>query len=94
MPKTAFYDWLFIRCLYPHREYLHRLHIYAAFSDIEFNPDRSINCQARSTALFVALQKKDLLDDCQKSFGYFSKILMPDSLAQPHSQDEAQGKLF
>lgn len=94
MPKTAFYDWLFIRCLYPHREYLQRLHAYAAFSDIEFNPERSINCQARSTALFVALQKKGLLEDCQKSFTFFSKVLMPDSLAQPHSQDEAQGKLF
>lgn len=94
MPKTAFYDWLFIRSLYPHREYLVKLHAYSAFSDIEFNPERSINCQARSAALFVSLQKKELLDGCQRSFLHFSRLLMPDSIAQPHSRDEAQGKLF
>lgn len=90
-PKTAFYDWLFIRSLYPHREYLRRLRQYAAFSDIEFNPERSINCQARSTALFVALEMKGLLERCHNSFGFFSEVLAPDALAQPHSQGEAQG---
>jgi len=62
-PKTAFYDWLFISAIYPHREWLQRLAAYAAFSDIEFNPARSINCQARSCALFFALRKRDLLQD-------------------------------
>jgi len=61
-PRTAFYDWLYINAIYPHREWLMRLHRYAAFSDIEFNPERSVNCQARSCALFVALMTKGLLD--------------------------------
>ena len=52
VPQTAFYDWLFIRALFKHREYLLCLHDFAAFSDIEFNPSRSINCQARSAAIF------------------------------------------
>jgi hypothetical protein len=94
MPKTAFYDWLFIRSLYPHREYLRRLDRYAAFSDIEFNPERSINCQARSTAIFVALERKGLLEQCHSSFRFFSDILAPDAIVQPHSQNEAQGSLF
>lgn len=60
-PKTAFYDWLFINAIFPHREWLKRLYRYAGFTDIEFNPERSINCQARSCALFVALmRRKDL----------------------------------
>lgn len=62
-PKTAFYDWLYITAIFPHRERLSRLHRYRAFTDIEFNPKRSINCQARSCALFLALKQRDLLED-------------------------------
>ena len=35
---------------------------YNAFTDIEFNPKRSLNCQARSAAIFVSLLKNNLLD--------------------------------
>jgi len=94
VPKTAFYDWLFIRSLFEHREYLKRLHDFAGFSDIEFNPKRSINCQARSCALFVALQKKGVLEEAFQSPKRFIEILTPDSFAQPHSQDIGQGRLF
>jgi hypothetical protein len=66
-PRTAFYDWLYINAIYPHREWLQRLHRYAAFSDIEFNPERSVNCQARSCALFVSLQTKGLLESAVES---------------------------
>ncbi len=42
-PRTAFYDWLYISALCPHRQWLARLQRYAGFSDIEFNPSaRSI----------------------------------------------------
>jgi len=66
-PRTAFYDWLYVNAIYPHREWLQRLHRYAAFSDIEFNPERSVNCQARSCALFVSLLTKGLLDAAVES---------------------------
>jgi hypothetical protein len=61
-PKTAFYDWLYITAIFPHREWLSRLDFYTAFTDIEFNPKQSINCQARSYALFLALKYRDLLE--------------------------------
>jgi hypothetical protein len=61
-PKTAFYDWLYINAIFPHRDWLKRLYNYAGFTDIEFNPSKSINCQARSCALFVSLMKRELLD--------------------------------
>ena len=61
-PKTAFYDWLYVNAIFPHRDWLRRLSRYAGFTDIEFNPSKSINCQARSCALFVSLMKADLLD--------------------------------
>ncbi|WP_428121917.1 DarT1-associated NADAR antitoxin family protein [Candidatus Poriferisodalis sp.] len=60
-PRTAFYDWLYLNSL---RELTDQdddvnrvLHHFDAFTDIEFNPDKSFNCQARSCALYVALEK-------------------------------------
>lgn len=94
IPKTAFYDWLYIKALYPHRVFLQRLHIYAGFTDIEFNPLKSINCQARSCATYVALDRLDLLDECAKSSDRFMHVLLPDSLEQPHSDKERQKLMF
>jgi hypothetical protein len=93
-PKTAFYDWLYIRAIFPHRAYLARLHPYAGYTDIEFNPERSINCQARSCATFVALDRAGMLEECATSFEAFARILQPDSLEQPHSIKERQAKLL
>lgn len=93
-PKTAFYDWLYIRALFPHRKYLARLLAYAGFTDIEFNPEKSLNCQARSCATFVALDKKGMLDVALESPRSFIEVLLPDSVEQPHSYAERQHALF
>lgn len=74
-PKTAFYDWLYVKALFPHREWLDRLRKYAGFTDIEFNPQRSINCQARSCALFVSLRSKDLLESAVQSPECFLSVM-------------------
>lgn len=74
-PKTAFYDWLYVKSLLPHREWLACLEQYAGFTDIEFNPERSINCQARSCALFVALRSKDLLESALQSPESFLELM-------------------
>ncbi len=93
-PKTAFYDWLYLRAVFKHREFLQRLHAYAGFTDIEFNPERSINCQARSCATFVSLDRLGLLESCVSSSSEFINVLAPDSEEQPHSYSERQGSLF
>lgn len=61
-PKTAFYDWLYINALLKNQNLTHMLTDRDGFTDIEFNPERSINCQARSAALFCALYHTDRLD--------------------------------
>ena len=66
-PKTAFYDWLYCTFLWDHREWATKLYAYAGFTDIEFNPQRSVNCQARSAALFLALMKRGDLDTALRS---------------------------
>jgi hypothetical protein len=74
-PKTIFYDWLYVNAIYPHREWLERLYKYAGFTDIEFNPNKSINCQARSCALFVSLMKNNLLHQAVKSPQAFTNVI-------------------
>jgi hypothetical protein len=74
-PKTIFYDWLYINAIYPHREWLERLYAYAGFTDIEFNPSKSINCQARSCALFVSLMKSDQLHEAVASPDTFIQLI-------------------
>lgn len=75
-PKTIFYDWLYIRALYKNKDLASQILEYDAFTDIEFNPDKSINCQARSAALFVSLSKRDLLENAMISIeNYFDVIL-------------------
>jgi hypothetical protein len=70
-PATVFYDWLYLSALFPHRKWLidrvKNKVKYAGFTDIEFNPAKSINCQARSCALFVVLMDEGLLDEAVQS---------------------------
>lgn len=62
-PLTAFYDWLYVNALNNKPEYHDELLQYQVFTDIEFNPKKSINCQAQSVALFCALYHRNMLDD-------------------------------
>ena len=54
-PRTFFYDWLYVSALAGRPELVNELEHRAAFTDIEFNPKRSINCQAHLVALFQGL---------------------------------------
>jgi len=89
-PKTAFYDWLYLTALKPHKEFLKKLYRYQGFSDIEFNPERSINCQARTCALLVSLLKLNALDDALQSQRHFISVIESDSYKQPHSNKPVQ----
>lgn len=62
-PKTAFYDWVYINTLAKNEYLAEQLYQYDAFTDIEFNPSKSINCQAYSVALFRALTMRNLIGD-------------------------------
>src|SRR5262249_18781 len=70
-PPTVFYDWLYINALYRHVEWHKEVMQCSGFTDIEFNPAKSINCQARSAAAFVALKARDEIEDALDSFSIF-----------------------
>lgn len=59
--KTAFYDWLYINALFNEPELADHVLQHRAFSDIAFNPGKSLNCQAYSAALYVAMHERGLL---------------------------------
>lgn len=73
-PKTMFYDWIYIRSLYRNKDLSKRILEYNAFTDIEFNQEKSINCQARSAAIFVSLSKKGIIDEILRDKEEFKKI--------------------
>ncbi len=66
-PVTAFYDWLYLNALHQNPTISGQLLQYEGFTDIEFNPERSLNCQASSAALFVALSKRGELNSALSS---------------------------
>lgn len=75
-PKTAFYDYLYIKTLNDnYRDIIEELVKYDTFTDIEFNPKKSINCQARTCAILVSLYKNDLLEKALNSKNDFIKIV-------------------
>lgn len=77
-PKTAFYDWMYINALYRNnRDIVDELLEYTCFSDIEFNPKRSINCQARTCAILVSLVNLDLIDEALASPDAFKTMVYP-----------------
>ena len=49
-----FYDWLYLNALIQNEEIAEEIIKYGAFTDIEFNPEKSFNCQAYAAALFKA----------------------------------------
>lgn len=71
---TAFYDWLYIKSLVSHLDFLDHLNYYYGFTDIEFNPARQLNCQARSCALLVSLKKRGNLAAALESPESFIEI--------------------
>lgn len=60
-PVSCFYDWLYIRTLLENPRLSEKLLSYSSFTDIEFNPEKSINCQARAAAIFVSLSRATML---------------------------------
>jgi hypothetical protein len=56
-PLTLFYDWLYLRALDATEPWLlEGLSQHDGFTDIHFNPERSLNCQASTAALYLSLR--------------------------------------
>ena len=74
-PVTYFYNWLYVNTLHLHSDLAKKVLEYSAFTDIAFNPDKSINCQARAAAVYVSLQNQGLLANALESPESFLQIV-------------------
>ncbi|EGR4411245.1 DarT1-associated NADAR antitoxin family protein [Vibrio cholerae] len=74
IPRTYFYDWLYINALVNNPQLVEELYKFDGFSDIEFNPKKSINCQAHAAALFVSLSSAGALEEALSSPDLFLRI--------------------
>ncbi len=81
-PQTVFYDWLYLSALRQNPSLSERLLEYDGFSDIEFNPEKSVNCQAASAALYKSLTQRCLIDAALSS---------PDEFIAIHQSQKKKG---
>lgn len=92
-PQTAFYDWLYINALKKQINLTEQLLGYSAFTDIEFNPDRSVNCQAYSVALYMSLRKRRLLDEATSSKEAFLRVVGDATVSNARRDETVQRTL-
>ena len=74
-PYTLFYDWLYINSMNRNSRLTGEICEYTCFTDIEFNPKKSINCQACAAALFVSLCQRGVLDSVISNRRTFAEIM-------------------
>lgn len=74
-PVTAFYDWLYMNALSQNPKISKELLKFEVFSDIAFNPQKSLNCQARAAALFVALDMCGEIEEALRDRKHFISLL-------------------
>lgn len=74
-PKNAFYDWLYIRSLEEYAEWISEKVHYEAFTDIEFNPAKQVNCQARAFAEYLSLIRQSKLSEAAHDFSTFANMI-------------------
>ena len=54
-PLSGFYDWLYINALQQNPDLSKKILEFQAFTDIAYNPKKSLSTQARAAALYVSL---------------------------------------
>ena len=74
-PKNFFYNWLYITALVNQPELATELLNYDAFTDIVFNPQKSVSTQAMAAAVFVGLNRAGLINSAVESKENFLKIV-------------------
>lgn len=94
LPRTAFYDWLYINALHKHPDLAEKVLSYRAFSDIAFNPERSINCQAYAAALYVSLHERGLLtSDVLKDKDTYLSVINTGAISNAHENTAIQPRI-
>ncbi|WP_026496514.1 DarT1-associated NADAR antitoxin family protein [Butyrivibrio sp. WCD3002] len=83
-PKTLFYNWLYINALPEQHQLAEKIIQYDAFTDIEFNPKKSLNCQAEAAAIYVSLYRQGKIALALESKECFKQIVYTESKENPN----------
>jgi hypothetical protein len=78
-PKTLFYDWIYINALHRQSELATAVFAFDSFTDIEFNPAKSFNCQARSVALYISLFNSGHLKSVLENSDNYKQLMTQDT---------------
>lgn len=73
-PSSLFYDWLYCSALYQNPELSKQVLQYNGFTDIEFNPAKSVSCQAAAAAYYASLHAFGLLEIALGSADAFQSL--------------------
>jgi type I restriction enzyme M protein len=90
-PKTVFYDWIYINAIHQNPTIGDQIAHFDGFSDIEFNPEKSFSCQARSAALYVSLKKLNLLVNALRDKENYLEIVSPGANTKSFDQSLLPG---
>ena len=74
-PVRLFYTWLYMQALRENEELSGLLCGYDAFTDIAFNPKKSLNCQAFACAAYVSLTRSGRLERALGEIGFLAGLL-------------------
>lgn len=94
-PETAFYNYIYINALLENDGLSREVLSYDAFTDVEFNPQKSVNCQAKAAAVYVSLFRMGKLE-MVKTFDTFMMVCgveeqeLPDIVKREEPKPKAQ----
>ena len=85
-PKDLFYNGIYFKALSEQTECMDKLIAYDAFTDIEFNPKKSLNCQAKALAIATGLIQAGLWDLCLVDRDQFLRIVYRQEQPEKYEQ--------
>lgn len=62
VPESLFYNYLYLNAILENEELSQKVSEYNGFTDIEFNPQKSVSTQAKSVAVYLALSNLGLTE--------------------------------
>ncbi|VGO14638.1 hypothetical protein PDESU_03203 [Pontiella desulfatans] len=78
-PRTIFYDWLYLNVLHRNSDLSSEILKFNTFTDIEFNPKKSLNCQAHAAALYVSLCRRGILESVLADKEHYKDLMAKSS---------------
>lgn len=93
-PLTAFYDWVYINALHRRKDLAEAVMSYDTFTDIAFNPEKSVNCQAGAVALYVSLTRRDMLEQALASRREYLSIISGSDGSGGRTSTDRQAQLI